>query len=233
MANYLLHNLGDYKSTNFREMVLCTLKNSSNKFLHLRDIPFSNLSIYDYKDWLRDDREYKTQLKKSEEALEKWVNLIADPDDYLKTEYQKYVSKQESLQKAKNSWYKDHAEKINKNAGQYLDYFSTLKRYSKGIIDHFLPELEDAYYTAKAEEVEALTRNKEAIISMNSETILSFDEWAVTEKDRMAGHLRFYKNNIKDAKTCIKKIKEINKEIMEVFEVLNKVDREVENDQNK
>lgn len=233
MANYLLHNIGDYKSTNFREMVLYTLKNSGNKFFHLRDISFSNLSLYDYKDWLRDDREYKAQLKKSEEALEKWVNLIADPDDYLKTEYQKYVSKQESLQKAKNSWYKDHAEKINKNAGQYLDYFSILKKYSKGIIDHFLPELEDAYYTAKAEEIEAINRNREAIISMNSETILSFDEWAVTEKDRMAEQLRFYKNNIKEAKNCIKSIKEINKEIIEVFEILNKVDREVGNDQNK
>lgn len=232
-ANYLLHNFGEYKSTNFREMVLYTLKNQTNLFSHLRDISFSTLSLNDCSEWLKSDRGYIKQVENNRKLIKELKELMGHPEAYLNEGYKKYVEVQKSLQAANNSWYKDYAERINKNAEQFINYFNKLKKYSTGPVDQVLPSLEDAYWTAKAEENEALDHNKGAVSDMHKETIISFEEWSKAEMVRMENKLKLYERHLAEMRGYIRDTKVTNKKIIELFNILDKVDEEVKNDQNK
>lgn len=229
MANYLLHNLTDYEKTNFRELVLYVLK-GRGCCSHLRDIPFGNMSLYDYRDWLRRLNWLEDDIKRAEEEIKEYTYKLNEGlIPYLDKEWAKLKSNIESYKVCKNTSYMDEAKKINKckkNYKKYLDIFKA-EGSDNMIYNALLKELEDIYETAKEDETYNLEKNKKSLESMKAQELPDYPMWKIEQIGFLQRHLRLAKEDLENAKENLKMAIEENEAIKEFFVILDKVDKKV------
>ena len=229
MANYLLHNLTDYNKTNFRELVLYVLK-GRGCCSHLRDIPFGNLSLYDYRDWIRPLNWLEDDIKKAEDWIKEYTYKLNEGlIPYLDKEWAKLKSNLESYKVCKNTYYMDEAKKINKCKKNYKKYLDIFKSESSDnlIYKALLKELDEIYETAEEDEFYNLENNKKSLELMKAQELPDYQMWKREQINFLERHLRLAKEDLENSKNNLEKAIIENEAIKEFFIILDKVDGRV------
>ena len=231
MANYLLHNLGYDKPINFRYIVLDTLKRYGI-CQHVRDYSTGQLGLTDVNKWLESTEYYENKIKRSKEMLKEYKATLkqieAGDESYIQAEYEKLLSNAKSLRSSEHSYHIDYANKISKCAEEYYKYLSQFHLPVYGELGKNLrSSLCEIYNTAILDRDECLENDKKSVEQMHQAKDPIYEDVKVEVIDRLKGYIEWQEREIKGAKECIKRIKENNEIIKDIFHELDLVEKRV------
>lgn len=237
MANYLLHNLGYDKPINFRYIVLDTLKRYGI-CQHLRDYSTDYCGLTDVNKWLESTDYYEDKIKRSKEKLKEYkatLKQIADGDEScIQKDYERLLSNARSYRSSQHSWNIDEANTIDECAKEYFKYLSQFNLPVSGELGKNLNNsLWEVYNTAILDRDEHLEEDKKLVERMHQAKDPVYEDVKVEVIDRLKGYVKWQENEIKSAKECIKRIKENNEIIKDIFYELDLVEKRVGDENGK
>lgn len=235
MANYLLHNLGYDKPINFRYIVLDTLKRYGI-CQHMRDYSTDHYGLTDVSKWLESTDYYEDKIKRSKEQLKEYKTTLKQIDggdeSYIQKEYERLLSNAKSYRCSQHSWNIDEANTIDECAKEYFKYLSQFNLPVGGQLGKNLNNsLWEIYNTAIHDRDEHLEEDKKSVEQMHQAKDPIYEDVKVEVMDRLKSSVKWQEDEIKSAKECIKRIKENNEIIKNIFHELDLVEKRV-SDQN-
>lgn len=122
----------------------------------------------------------------------------------------------------------DYANKISKCAEEYYKYLSQFYLPVDGELGKNLrSSLCEIYNTAILDRDECLESDKKSIEQMHQAKDPIYEDVKADVIDRLKGYVKWQENEIKSAKECIKRIKENNEIIKDIFHELDLVEKRV------
>lgn len=224
--NYLLHNLGYDKPIDFRRIVLQAYKSHC---VWLRDDYLDRLGLYDYTKWLPDMSYAQSNLQHAKESYKKSkLELAALTKEKLQNLYAEELKKCEVLRNSTNSYYADQATKIKRCAEEYrthLDKWLAIPDTPNWLAG----DLIDIYDTAIKDMKENEANNTKAIEKMHSQVPPTFEEFAEKELKHLESMISLAADRIKSAKRAIQEIEKRHEEVKQVFDWLDSIEQEENN----
>lgn len=225
--NYYIHNnTNGYENPtcNLRDTVLTTLK-GKGLFQHLRDINLSQLDQYDVSKWLWDTSYYEDKIKTCKEKIkEKQEEINSTTEEQIKAEYDKEVFRINWYNNPKSNWPANEVNRIQKCLDEYkpkLKSFTDICTY-----DWINDCLLDIIDTAEAD----LKRNK-----LNAEEeayrrefkpkiIPKYEDFKAEYQENELRWLERFEDDLRSAKSSLKKCKERNEIIKQIFMWLDQLE---------
>ena len=225
--NYYIHNnTNGYENPtcNLRDTVLTTLK-GKGLFQHLRDISLSQLDQYDVSKWLWDTSYYEAKIKTCKEKIkEKQEEINSITEEQIKAEYDKEVFRINWYNNPKSNWPANEVNRIQKCLDEYkpkLKSFTDICTY-----DWINDCLLDIIDTAEAD----LKRNK-----LNAEeeayrrefkpkSIPKYEDFKAEYQENELRWLERFEDDLRSAKSSLKKCKEHNEIIKQIFTWLDQLE---------
>ena len=226
--NYILHNYTENYSnpdkTNFREILLGSLKNYG-LFQHLRDTCVGDLDIYNVDDWLIPLKGYEDDIKDLKikiKDVEKELQYL--DEEKIKSEWQKEVNRLEWYNNPESNYYTRRVENISNVINKFEPQIKKFKELCG--ISWINDVVIDVLDCARVDLNEA-QRNEEKEIEKREyqpHKIPTFEEYRlnyIKDKEEWSNH---FKQRLLEKKKALKRCKENNKLIKEIFDILNKID---------
>lgn len=230
--NYYIHNATEgydnpYKF-NIRKTILEILK-SYGIFQHLRDTPLSKLDYNNVGDWLWNTKAVEEDVNHWKQKIEELKKQLKDgfPEDDIKLEYEKEVTRLNWYNNPESNYYSKKVEKISKCLDVYTNGIDHFKKVSEGRNSFIIPILEDALDTAHKDLVgaEESLKQEDKRREKKSYEIPTYEQFKLNYIKRKEDWLKEFESNLKNKKQSLKRMQENNNTIREIFEDIEKTEK--------
>ena len=225
--NYYIHNNTDgYENPtcNLRDTILTTLK-GYGIFQHLRDTSLSQLDQYDVSEWLWDTSYYEDKIKTYKEKIkQKQEEINSTTEEQIEAEYDKEVFRINWYNNPQSNYSANEVNRIQKCLDEYkpkLKSFTDICTYSwindilKDVIDTAEADLNR--YKKDAEK-EAYQRE------FKPKAVPSYEDFKEEYKEDQLMWLERFEDDLRSAKSSLKKCKEYNTTIKQIFMWLDQLE---------
>ena len=225
--NYYIHNNTDgYENPtcNLRDTILTTLK-GYGIFQHLRDTSLSQLDQYNVEKWLWDTSYYEDKIKSIKDRIkQKQEEINSTTEEQIEAEYAKEISRIDWHNNPQSNWSANEVIRIQKCIDEYkpkLKSFTDICTYSwindilKDVIDTAEADLNRH---KKDAEKEAYQRE------FKPKVIPSYEDFKAEYKENQVMWLERFEDDLRSAKSSLKKCKERNEIIKQIFMWLDQLE---------
>lgn len=235
--NYYIHNATegyDYPNKfNIRETILEILK-GYGIFQHLRDVPLSQLDYYNVEDWLWQTKAVENDAEHWKQKIKELKKQLKDgfPEDDIKLEYEKEVTRLKWYNNPESNYYSKRVEKISNCLDVYTNGIECFKKVSDGRTSFIIPILEDALDTAHRDLVgaEESLKQENKRREEKPHKIPTYEQFKENYIKRKENWLQEFKSNLKNKKQSLKRMQENNKQIKQIFEDIEKAEKLINNE---
>lgn len=225
--NYYIHNNTDgYENPtcNLRDTILTTLK-GYGIFQHLRDTSLSQLDQHDVEKWLWDTSYYEDKIKSIKDRIkQKQEEINSTTEEQIRKAYDNEVFRINWYNNPKSNYSANEVNRIQKCLDEYkskLKSFTDICTYSwindalKDILDTAEGDLKK--YKISAEEEAYQRENKPKVIP-------SYEDFKEEYKEDQLAWLERFEDDLRSAESGLKKCKEYNKTIKQIFMWLDQLE---------
>ena len=225
--NYYIHNnTNGYENPtcNLRDTILTTLK-GKGLFQHLRDTSLSQLDQYNVEKWLWDTSYYKDKIKSIKEQIkEKQAKINSITEAEIKEAYDNEVLRINWYNNPESNYYVNEVLRIQKCLDEYkpkLKSFTDICTYdwiNDCLLDIIDTAEADLNRHKKDAEKEAYQRE------FKPKVIPSYEEFKAKYREDQLMWLERFEDDLRSAKSSLKKCKEYNEIIKQIFTWLDQLE---------